>query len=315
MKSFSHSEYRSLKGCRRRWWLTYVKRLSTKSEDEAPTGNRNLGLNVHLALEGHYGYGLDPLEVLKTVYRETLERYPAAEKDILSELSYALTMVKGYLEWVDETGTDAEYEVTATEGEVWHDLTLPDGRTVRLRGHVDQTVRRRGGDEAQLIRDFKTVGSLAKSDDLQRDEQMRYYALLQWLRAAQTSDRVDGVLYTMLLRSKRTARATPPFYATIPIHYNVHDHRSMLLRVQAVATLALDLEVALEAGADHRTVVYPTPSDFCGWGCPFRKVCTLADDGSRFEDALAANYVQVDPYGYYGSDRIDHVRKQMGALA
>lgn len=311
LKSFSHSEYKTLKGCRRRWYWAYVKRLGGRQEDEPPTGLRNLGLNVHLALEGSYGYNLDPLEVIRAVYHETLEAHPEAEKEILGELSYALTMVKGFVEWAAETGMDAEYDVVATEGEVSHVLKLPDGRAVNLRGHLDQVVRRRGGDEALLVRDFKTVGSLAKADELQRNEQMRYYALLQWLRAAETSDRVDGVLYTMLLRSKRTARATPPFYETIPVHYNVHDHRSMLLRVQSVATLALDLEQAVEQGGDHRALVYPNDGESCRY-CAFKTVCTLADDGSRFEDALAANFVETDPYGYYGSDRIDHVRKLMG---
>lgn len=271
-----------------------------------------LGTNVHLALEGLYGYGLDPLEVLRVVYAEILAAHPEAQKEILSESSYAITMVTGFLQWAAETGMDAEYQVISAEGEISYLLDLPDGRQVNLRGHIDQVVRRRGGNEALLIRDFKTVGSLAKADDLIRDEQMRYYALLQWLRATEASDRVDGILYTMLVRSKRTSKATPPFYATVPINYNVHDHRSMLIRVRAVARLALTLEAMLAAGGDHRELVYPTPSGFCGWGCEFEKVCHMADDGSRFEDALAANYVQVDPYGYYGSDRIDHVRKMIG---
>jgi len=303
-----------LKGCRRRWWLSYLRRLGTRPGDETATGVRQLGLNVHLALEGLYGYGLDPLEVLRVVYRETMERCPDAEKEITGELSYALTMVAGFLEWAAETGMDAEYEVVATEGEVSHHLDLADGRAVRLRGHIDQVVRRRGGDEALLVRDFKTVGSLVKADELQRDEQMRFYALLQWLRAEETSGRVDGVLYTMLARSKRTAKATPPFYETIPIHYNVHDHRSMLLRVRAVARLALDLEADLAAGADHREVAYPNPSEFCKWGCEFKSVCTLADDGSRFEDALAGNFIEIQPYGYYGTERIDGIRKAMGQM-
>lgn len=309
MKSFSHSEYHAFKNCRRNWWLRYVRCLDTRPEDESPVGVRQLGINVHLALEGYFGYNLDPLAVLRVIYHETVAQHPEAEVDIAKEAAYALTMVSGFMDWVAETGMEAEYDVIATEGEVSYELDLGDGQHVLLRGHIDQVVQRRGQDAARLVRDFKTVGSLIKADELQRDEQMRFYAMLQWLRAAERDERVDGVLYTMLLRSKRTTRATPPFYATVPIHYNEHDHRSMLSRVRTVAREAIHVQQLLELGEDHHAIAYPNPSNYCGWGCPFRYVCTLADDGSRFEDALASNFVQVDPYGYYGTDRIDHVRK------
>jgi RecB family exonuclease len=303
----SHSEYRSWKSCRRRWWLTYVRRLSIPPERESVTGYRNLGLAVHLALEGYYGHDLDPLQVLDAHYQLIIDEHGDRVHDLLAERAYAITMVRGFLQWAELEGMDAEYEVVGSETDVSHELM--DG--IVIRGRLDQIVRRRGGDEALLLRDFKTVSSFIDSEVLHRDEQMRFYAYLQWLNAEDSGDRVDGALYTMLLRSKRTDRATPPFYATMQVRYNVNDYHSMGLRVKRVAREILETTRALQIGDDHRYRVYPNPGDGCKW-CPFASVCTMADDGSRFEDALQSNFVTADPMGHYANSRIDQVKKVLG---
>lgn len=303
----SQSEYRSFKGCRRRWWLTYERKLSIPPERESVTGNRNLGIAVHLAMEGYYGHDLDPIEVLDAHYQLLIDEHGDRVHELLAERAYAITMTRGFLQWAELEGIDAEYEVVGTEADAHHELM--DG--VVIRGRLDQVVRRRGGDEALLLRDFKTVSTFIDSEVLQRDEQMRFYALLQWLNAVDSGDRVDGALYTMLLRSKRTDRATPPFFATRQVRYNVNDYHSMSLRVKRVAREILETVEALKLGDDHRYRAYPNPSDGCKW-CPFASVCTMADDGSRFEDALAASYVVGDPMGHYGTSRIDKVKRVLG---
>jgi hypothetical protein len=63
----------------------------------------------------------------------------------------------------------------------------------------------------------------------------------------------------------------------------------------------------LEAGADHRAVAYPSPGDYCNWGCPFVKLCPMFDDGSRADDMLAANFVQGDVWQYYNDQTIEKV--------
>jgi RecB family exonuclease len=308
----SQSEYRTWKGCRRSWYLSYYRKLGLPPDRDSVVGARNLGLAVHLAMEGHYGHDLDPLAVLDVHYTDLIENHGEYVHDLLAERAYAMTMVRGFLQWAELEGVDAEFEVVGTESDASATIASAGGHGVTLRGRLDQVVRRRGGDEALLLRDFKTVSAFIDPEVLQRDEQMRFYALLQWLNARQSGDRVDGALYTMLLKSKRTDRATPPFYATMQVRYNVNDYQSMLLRVRRVSHEILTTIEALDEGADHRDVAYPDPGDKCKW-CVFASVCTMADDGSRFEDALQANYVQVNPMGHYENSRINQVKEILGA--
>lgn len=143
---------------------------------------------------------------------------------------------------------------------------------------------------------------------------MRFYALLLSLLHKDDSPPivVHGALYTMLKRSKRTLRATPPFYDQISIIYNGDDHNSTYLRASTVSKRIVEWHTQLDAGEDHRSVVYPNATDFCEWGCPFRSVCTLLDDGSRWEEALAAHYVHDDPYRYYDKDLITDLVRELG---
>lgn len=303
----SHSEYRTWKACRRRWYLTYHRRLGLPPDQETVHGLDHLGTAVHLALEGHYGHGLDADRVLIAHYADLIERHSQFIDALQKEREYARTMVYGYLQWAEREGVDEEYEVVTTEGDVSVPITIDEyGQQVILRGRLDVVVRRRH-DQALLFQDYKTVGSLLRGQELKRDEQLRFYALLQYLLARVTDEDTDGALYTMLLRSKRTARATPPFYATIHVSYNEHDHASMYARVSEVALEIRYAEEKLLTGG-HRRYLYPNPGSACQW-CPFEKVCDLADDGSRFEDSLNELYVTIDPMGHYANDRIGEVKE------
>lgn len=307
----SQSEYRTFKNCKRAWMLSYYRKLGLPPERDSIVGARNLGSAVHLALEGYYGHDLDAVGVLDAHYTDLIDNHPEYVHDLLAERGLAIVMVRGYLAWAESEGVDAEFEVVGTEADVSHPLDLQDGRAIMLRGRLDQSVRRRGGDEALLLRDFKTVSAFIDREVLQRDEQMRFYALLQWMNAEDAGDRVDGALYTMLLKSKRTVRATPPFFATMQVRYNVNDYKSMLMRVRRVGQEILAANGELAAGEDHRYVAQPNPGDVCKW-CIFAPVCTMADDGSRFEDALQSNYVKINPMGHYENSRIEKVKELLG---
>lgn len=305
----THSEMQTFRTCRRKWYLYYRRRFSPRA-GRAVTGVAQLGTNVHMALEGHYT-GLDPFAVLAVIYDDLQDRHPEAHHDIAGERSYAITMVKGYVEWAAESGMDANYQVIATEADTSAPIQLPDGRTVYLRGKLDQVVERRDGSGIRLVRDFKTVGSLTKANGLIRDTQMRTYDLLHTL-AAPRGVLTDGVLYTMLLRSKRTAKATPPFYQVDHMGYNAHDRESVLEAIRGTALDILTVDARLDAGEPPARVLYANPGDYCGWGCDFVSVCHLADDGSRLDDALQDDYVQGDPWSHYGTARMDAIRKILG---
>lgn len=308
--ALSNSEIQTAQTCTRKWWLAYYRRLQVNPVSVSPVNVANLGNHVHLALEAYHGHQLDPLAVLRWDYDRWAEEYPAWETDLVKERDYALAMLEGYLQWAEETGLDVDVEVLATEKEVSHVITLPTQTRVLLRGKLDQLVRRRSSG-ALLLRDFKTVGGFEKGDLLVMNQQMRHYAMLLSLNKNE-NEFVAGALYLMIKRSKRTTRATPPFYEQLEIGYNRHDLNSTYQRVIVVATEIEKTRKLLDHGHDHHEVVYPNFTDACSWGCPFVKVCPLFDDGSRVEGALQANYVVGDPYQYLSRGKINEVLAAFG---
>ena len=306
--TLSNSTIKTWKRCKRHWYLGYFLGYGVDPTRLKPVSSANLGTRVHLAMEAHYGYDLDALEALKVAYYLAKRQYPLYESELDHEHSYARAMTSGYLAWAADEGIDAEHEVIATEQVVKRELPLFDGDVVTLMAKLDQKVRR-VGDGAIRFRDFKTVGTLSKAHLLALDEQMRFYSLLEKLDADDEGGRADGGLYSMILRSKRTPKANGPFFRQVEVTYNEQDHASMLARTRAVAGEIRNATRQLtEDTHHHRQVVYPNPGDHCGWQCPFTLICPMMDDGSRWEDALKANFVKIDPYGYYGTGLMDQVR-------
>jgi PD-(D/E)XK nuclease superfamily len=299
----SNSELRTFQDCQRRWYLGYHLGLAIKPEDDRPVGDAKLGTRVHLALELWYGHGLDPLAALRAQYdRARVGRTNDQDLTRLgAEQDLALAMVEGYQDWVAETGADDGLEVTAVEDE----LLVPSGVTgITFRAKLDQRLLRRH-DGARLFLDHKTVGSFEHSTTLlHMDAQMRFYSMLDRLLAARdpAHPRVDGGLWNMLRRSKRTARATPPFYRRDEVRYNQQELRSTWRKAVLIARRIQAAKIELAAGVDHHDVVPPTPSRDCLWKCDFVRVCPLFDDGSDVGGAVLALYTQRDPYAYYQGD-------------
>lgn len=304
----SNSALRSFKICRRRWALAWYYGYAVPPARESPVGVVQLGSRVHAALEAHYGHGIPVERALRHLYAAANAERPEYAAELAREERQARAMCVGYVAWAEANGDAEEYEVVATEHEVSHDLVLDDGRTVTLRGKLDQLVRRRE-DGALLFRDWKTVGTFAKANLLVLDEQMRVYALLQALAASKTGEHVAGGLYVMLLRSMRTARARGPFYVTEEVRYTRHDLNSTWLRTRETAGDLLRVVDRLNAGGDFRAVAYPSTGDHCSYACPFTAVCPMFDDGSRAWDAVRANFEQRNPFHYYGSGMIDLVKR------
>lgn len=267
-----------------------------------------LGTRIHTALEAYYGHGVPVIDALEALYADARERAPQEYSELVKEASYARLMATGYVEWAQAEGIDQRYEVTSTEKVIT--ATLP-GTEVEMLVKLDQVVRDAATDALRIV-DYKTVGSFAKADGLARDEQMRFYDLALSLT---TTDQVDGALYRMILRSKRTAKATPPFYIQEEISYNRHDRESMSLRVEQVAREIQQVTDALNEGADPRRIVYPSPNTECDWACPFAKICPMFDDGSNVEGALAALFMKADPYAYYGDDLVSEVLRRTGGTS
>jgi hypothetical protein len=306
----SPSEISTFRRCRRKWYLKY--HLGWTPREQPATSAALLGTRIHAALEAYYGHNIDPCSALGVIYDHARAERPDAETALTAEQDWAVIMVSGYLDWAAETGVDEEYDVIDVERAIEVPIVLSSGEMAVVSGKLDQIVRRRM-DDAVCLRDWKTVGTLHKADLLVLDEQMRIYSAL--LTIASDGMRVDGALYAMLLRSKRTARASGPFYEQVHINYNGAEHQAMMLRLKGVLDDMDRVTRQLSTGlVDHRVAVYPNPmTDRCGWDCSeFKLICPMFDDKSRVDDALRANYVQQDPYAYRNTDLIDTVKAAFG---
>lgn len=307
----SHTELRIFQRCPRQWALTYHWQFQPDPAAVSPVSKAHLGERVHLALEAWYHHDLHPGRVLRWQYAQLCAERPDYERELEKERDLAVLMVEGFLEWITTEGIDVEFDVMSVERVLSVPVETRAGLVI-FRGKLDQVVRR-VADNALLIRDWKTVDSLARANSVIRDQQMRFYALLLSLLHRGSDQRVDGALYTMLRRVKRTIRSTPPYYGQVPISYNRHDLNSTYQRATEVAARILDTHAALDAGEPHHIVTYPNPTDFCDWGCPFRTVCTLFDDGSRAFDVMHNHFVVADPYAYYTHGRITEVVRALEA--
>ncbi len=304
----SNSELRTFKRCRRKWWLGWHRGLRLKKE--SPVGVRQVGTRLHLALKAHYTPS-DPVDMLAE-----LERYIIIDRTLLdangeselvraqfeNEANLERIMLEGYLEWLAETGADAELVVDSAETYVEAGLVEFDEK-VAIIGKMDVRVRRTL-DNVRLFIDHKSVASLVQPTlMLALDEQMLHYHLLELLTTDEDGPRSDGALYNMLRRVKRTAKATPPFFARVEVRHNKHELASYRRRMVGTISDILEVEESLEKhGASHQTVAYPNPTRDCTWDCPFIAVCPMFDDGSRVEGALTEYYTVGDPLDYYQNE-------------
>ena len=297
----SNSEIQTFKDCRRRWWLTYYRRL--KPREKTMTCALALGSRIHQALDDHYAKGV-PLLKAHSDLVETEKQLLLADfrdvSDLETEAELGRIMLEGYEEWVEENGIDAELEMISTEETIIAPLF---GGAVELQGKLDMRVRRKT-DGVRLFRDFKTVGgSLSEFSNMAHmNEQVMTYMLLEATKADE-SNRSEGGIFTMLKKVRRTASAKPPFYDQIEIRHNVFTLRSFWNRIHGAIGDLMRVRTALDAGEAHSFVAYPTASRDCKWKCQFFAICPMFDDGSAAEQALSEMYEESDPYAYYDSDK------------
>mgnify|MGYP001592233470 FL=1 len=313
--SVSQSELRMWRDCKRKWYLTYYLGLKRKN---APVSDvMNLGTRIHKALECYYRDGSDPLHALDLIY-DAAQDTPAVMNDdghmewsrntnLDDEHTMARIMVDGYMQWIAETGIDSDLEVISAE----EDLRVPGPiEGTELRAKLDLRVRRKS-DGARLFLDHKTKASFKNAQQvLHIDGQMRFYALMEYLDGRE--EWTDGGLFNVLRRVKRTARSKPPYYIREPVKYTAEDIRSEWLRVNIQLQEIIAVRAALDARPDHRYAVYPSPCDDCSWKCFAFHVCPLMDDGSRYEEMFANEFVVGDPYQYYDDGIILEGLRKLG---
>jgi len=323
--AMSNGENQTWKRCRRKWWLGWYNGLRLRNEELV--GVRSTGNRVHKALAAWYvpeGQSrVDPRDALeRTIVDDwTAIHAVALERDLSNEQQNQLArefaestnleraMVEGYVQWLEETGVDAELRVVASETPVVADVEVPRVHgpyrvltdvPVRLIGLLDTRVYR-VTDQRRLFLDHKTVGDLsAPAPTLPQNEQMLHYDLLEFLASDEGEQRCDGALYNMLRRVKRSTRAKPPFYGRIEVHHNVAELESYKRRLLASTADVLAAIERLQNGESHLDVVYPTPKSDCRWDCDFFSICNMFDDGSPgLGDMIERFYRRADPRDRY----------------
>lgn len=294
----SNSEVQTYKDCRRKWWLSYYRRLQPKSKQM--TGALALGSRIHEALDMYYSKDIPLLDahsqlvdndkkILVEAYRDTY--------DLESEAELGRIMLEGYLQWVEENGIDAELEMISTEEII--SMPLMDDKVI-LQGKIDMRVRRKA-DGVRMFRDFKTVGGSFTdfSSMAHMNEQILTYMMLETAQNKE-GERSEGGIFTMLKKVKRSANARPPFYEQLEVRHNVFALRSFWQRIHGTLSDMLNTRKALDEGGDHRFVAYPRPSRDCKWKCQFFTICPMFDDGSAAEAAIEDAFEVSNPYAYYG---------------
>lgn len=298
----SNSEIQLYKSCRRAWWLSSYRGLVPR--EEKLTGPLPLGSRVHNALELYYREGVDLFEayadllsVDRLLFSQSMQANDdAASKKFNDEAELGRVMLEGYLEWVEETNADHGLEVVGVEKIISHRPTEFGGK-VELRGKLDLIIRDKfNGFLASF--DHKTAAGFDTYNKYAlMSEQLMFYTSI--MVASHEREIIDGGIYNLLKKSKRTARAKGPFYTRMHIRFNKTTLQSFWLRTLGTVRDMMSTRKQLDEGVPHQLAAYPRPSNDCSWKCPFYQGCTMFDDGSRAEEWLAANFVVGNPDARY----------------
>lgn len=314
IRRFSNSEIQSYKRCKRKWFLSYYEKWQPRTSTHV--GAMAVGSRIHKALQYYYQSrvpGADPIDL-----KDILELLIDYDRDLLlsdtknnddtfdifaKEADLERIMIDGYVEWLAHTGADSQYEIigaeTYQEANIIVHTNTAHERIIRIIARIDLRVRQRTNN-AVLLLDHKTTASFSDLiSQLPMNEQMLWYILIEYLNSS--GNHAHGALYNMIKRSKRSARAKPPFYMRHSVHHNRFELAAFQQRVIGVITDILQTEEKLNNGMNDRIAAYPTPSRDCTWSCPFFMACKMMDDGSHAREMLSRVFIQGDPLGYYVS--------------
>lgn len=301
--SITNSEIQTFKDCKRKWWLGNYRAL--KPKNKTYVGPLTLGIRVHNALEAYYTTGENPVdeyERLQRVDNKLFENSNDASfekkvKAFNSEAELGRIMLEGYMEWMAEENPDADLQVIGAETKLSTRLEM-DPR-VELMGKTDLKVKRASSGKHAIL-DHKTAQSFNMYYETSHmSEQLMLYVLLEKMDKINGDPLVDGGIYNLIKKVKRSGTAKQPFYERMDVRFNDKTLESFWIRTMGTVRDIMELRDRLDAGADHKFYAYPSPTKDCTWKCPFFQVCPMFDDGSSAEAMLEELYEQVDPNARY----------------
>jgi len=311
----SYSDLGKHSQCKRAWWLATYRRL--RPLDEPMTGPLPFGSRIHAALEAYYD-GTVPSPVLawsalmahEYAVDESNSGFNAAKLDKESKLGHA--MLEGYVEWIEQTGEDAKYEVIGVESSLSQYVTLPirvDGEeltvSVLIRGKLDRRLRRKS-DGAVLVGDFKTTASVAETAiaDQLASPQPRLYLLLERHNSA-PHQWSAGFVITMLRKVLRTKTSSPPYYVRLEHNVTEVELQAYTRRLKGAVEDLATTKLRLDAGRDPHEVAYFNPGWWCK-SCPFKLACDLMQTQPAGAEAMLTDlFYEGDPWARYLSSGTD----------
>lgn len=301
----SNSEIQKFKQDRRQWFLGNYLGLAKNEKSEV--GPLPLGTRIHDSLEQYYLSGVNPVDVYNRLQRVDNQRFLATSeanfeeyvKKFNDESELGRIMLEGYMDWMDEENPDAGLEVIGAEKKLSYVLADFNPR-VELIGKVDLQVRRlEDGSRATL--DHKSALNFTDYHKFaHQSEQLMMYTMLERLHPESDGTRVDGGIYNLLKKVKRSSRAKPPFYERLDVRFNKKTMDAFWIRTLGTIRDIMATRDALDGGANHLYVCYPTPTmDWKTGSSPFFPVYTMLDDGSNAEAYLEEHFHQHNPNARY----------------
>lgn len=327
-RSFTNSELAVARRCWRKWYFNHYLKIFRQREiiNEATY----TGVLIHASVADLYNRGNDPLGVIafdaatdiaseqqalvdatdqaRSIIEENIEKIQRSEE-------MANLVVSGYMDWLEEEGADAHLTFVSAEEEL--SVRLPSETVqslspeveVRLLGKLDaRFLDQRTG--ARVFMDHKSVQNFSDREKWAHlDTQFLFYGLIEYLdllerqgsEENQSAEWTDGGIVNMLRKSKRTARATPPFYKRLEVRHSIHELRNFFSRTAGEITRILQANAALESGVDHHLVCAPNPTRDCAWDCPYMQLCSIVDDGSDATGYIEEVFTVGDPLRRYST--------------
>jgi hypothetical protein len=296
--NISNSEIASFLRCRRKWWFEYY--LGGADRETPIVGPLPMGSRLHTALERYYSLGIHPVDTWDELVagdRLVLMSRGTDTKDLDSESDMGRIMLEGYMEWVHDEGVDAGLEILGVED--FLEMDLRPG--VKLIGKADLRVRYTDLRLTRVV-DFKSAAQFTSFDYMGAMQPQSMTYLMMDAQQREDGDISDGFEFRLIKKSKRSGRATGPFYAQYVFRHNAEELANFRLRINGIVDDMLRMRDVLEAGGDHHVVCYPHVHMSCTWQCPLAKVCTMFDDGSAINEFLDDRFTMGnDPYARYGT--------------
>lgn len=302
--SITNSEIQTFKDCRRKWWLGTYRAL--KPKNKTLVGPLALGVRIHNALEAYYTTGENPVDVYEQLQRIDnalfLETNDASFEDKIkkfnSEAELGRIMLEGYMDWLAEENPDANIEVIGAEKKLSVRLVDFDPR-VELMGKTDLKVKRASSGNHAILDHKSALSFTSYYETSHMSEQLMLYVLLEKMDKVNGDPNVDGGIYNLLKKVKRSGTAKPPFYERMDVRFNDTTLQSFWIRTLGTIRDIMELRDRLDAGEDPKFYAYPSPTRDCTWKCPFFQVCPMFDDGSSAEAMIENFFEQVDPNARY----------------